>query len=402
MVTASNIGGPAVIDGDGKANLVARITSTTRAILWQLSHGRSGRIAGVKAIDRIRFAAWVCLLSGFSLFGQLAACQSLASADEPQATGLYHQIVTAYLNGKWDEVDRGLLAPPEQLASLNARELEDIAYIRAALAECHPPWWNLCKKGQKVLFRPVVWSKTLSVTYVPDGQRGVQVQYHNADVTFTATWPAAEMDSPARFEHGFTKGEINAVEVWAMLGTARVWSQTSGRMLAGLGEKEKLRMMRREDFRSNLTALYYGSPKSRRWSMLVDLLTWTDKEYADTPVAGSRKAVGAMFLAELLANTANYLSLPLPNRLESDEAEKILAAHYRKRIERQGWTLAEDRSLREAIKRFAAVNDANVYQTEKATLANKLTVSVDSAADTPLRAKRDAWLKARFDEAQRR
>ncbi|HEV2971035.1 MAG TPA: hypothetical protein VGY55_13765 [Pirellulales bacterium] len=335
-------------------------------------------------------------------FGHFAPLQPFACADEPQATGLYQQIVEDYLGGKWDDVERRLLAPPEKLTSLNAHELEDIAYIRLALAECHPPWWNLCKKGQKVQFRPVVWGKTLSVTYVPDGQRGVQAQYHNADVSFTATWPAAEIDSPAPFEHGFTKGEINAVEVWAMLGTARVWSQTSGRMIAGLGGKEMLRMTRREDFRSNLTALYYGSPKSRRWSLLVDLLTWSDKEYADTPVAGSRKAVGAMFLAEVLANTASYPSLPLPHRLEPDEAEGTLAAHYRRRIERQGWTLAEDRSLREAIRRFAAANDTNVYQTEKVTLANKLTVSVAPSADPPLRAKRDAWLKDRFDEAERK
>jgi hypothetical protein len=53
--------------------------------------------------------------------------------------------------------------------------------------------------------------------------------------------------------------------------------------------------------------------KSRRWSLLVDLLTWTDKEYADLPVAGSRKAIGEMFLGEALANPAQYPSLPLPN-----------------------------------------------------------------------------------------
>lgn len=335
-------------------------------------------------------------------FGPLAACPPDADADEPQAAGLYQQIVDAYLDGKWDEVELGLLAPPEKLAALNARELEDIAYIRLAREECHPPWWNLCKGGQKVQFRPVVWGKTLNVTYVPDGQRGVQAQYHNADVSFTATWPATEMDSPAPFEHGFTKGELNTVEVWAMLGTARVWSQTSGRMLAGLGEKEKLRMTRREDFRSNLTALYYGSSKSRRWSLLVDLLSWTDKKYADLPVAGSRKAVGAMFLAEVLADPAKYRSLPLPNSLESEEAERTLAAHYRNRIDHQGWTLAEDRSLRDAIKRFAAANDANVYQTEKVVLANKLSIAVDPASDPPLRAKRDAWLKACFDEVKKK
>jgi hypothetical protein len=321
------------------------------------------------------------------------------AAAESDAGDVYRQIVQAYLDGKWDELDLALLAAADRLAALPATQQDDVAYIRAAREECHPPWWNLCKAGNKVSFRPNVWGTTLNVSYVPDGQRGVQAQYHNADAAFTVTWPAAEMDNPTVFERGFTKAEANATEVWSSLGTARVWSQTSGRMLAGMGEKEKLRMSRRQDFRSNLTALYYGSPKSRRWSLLVDLLTWSEKEYADLPVAGSRKAVGAMFLAEVLATPAKYPSLPLPKSLDAVGAEETLARHYRRVIDRQSWTLAEDRSLREAIKKLAAANDANVYQTERVTLANKLGVSVDPAAEGPLREKRDAWLKERFDAA---
>src|SRR5262249_26713453 len=163
--------------------------------------------------------------------------------------------------------------------------------IRKARDECRPLWWQQCKEGKQFAFHPVIWGKSLNVTYVPDGQRGVQAQYHNSDVSFTATWPADEMDNPAPFEHGFTKADTNAAEVGAMLGTARVWAQVSGRALAAQNAKEKLRSTRREDFRSNLTALYYSSPKARRWALLVDLLTWKEKKYADLPVAGCRKAV---------------------------------------------------------------------------------------------------------------
>ena len=321
------------------------------------------------------------------------------AATEPPDKDAHGRIVAAYLDGKWDELDLALLTAADRIAALPAAQQDDVACIRAAREECHPPWWNLCKAGNKVAFRPNVWGKTLNVTYVPDGQRGVQAQYHNADASFTVTWPAADMDNLAIFDHSFTKADANATEVWTSLGTARVWSQTSGRMLAGMGEKEKLKMSRRQDFRSNLTALYYGSPKSRRWSLLVDLLTWSEKEYADLPIAGSRKAIGAMFLAEVLTDPAKYPSLPLPETLEADGAEEKLARHYRHVIDRQGWTLAEDRSLRAALKKLGAANDANVYQTEKVTLANKLAVSVDPAADAPLREKRDAWLKERFDAA---
>jgi hypothetical protein len=338
------------------------------------------------------FAVWN--LAAFYIPSVTPNC---GTAAEPPGNDAYHRIVGAYLDGKWDELDLALLAAADRIAALPAMQQDDVAYIRAAREECHPPWWNLCKAGNKIAFRPNVWGKTLSVTYVPDGQRGVQAQYHNADAAFTVTWPAAEMDNLTVFDRGFTKADANAAEVWTSLGTARVWSQTSGRLLAGMGEKEKLRMSRRQDFRSNLTALYYGSPKSRRWSLLVDLLTWSEKEYAELPVAGSRKAIGAMFLAEVLVNPAKYPSLPLPKSLDAVGAEETLARHYRRVIDRQSWTLAEDRSLREAIKKLAAANDANVYQTERVTLANKLAVSVDPAADGPLSEKRDAWLKERFD-----
>ncbi len=344
-----------------------------------------------------RFAIWRFVACVLLCVGAIRA-----DAAEPQEGDIYRRIVQAYLDGKWDELDLVLLAAADRIAPLPAAQQDDVAYIRAAREECHPPWWNLCKAGNKVAFRPNVWGKTLNVTYVPDGQRGVQVQYHNADAAFTVTWPAAEMDNPAVFDRGFTKAEANAAEVWTSLGTARVWSQTSGRLLAGMGEKEKLSMARRQDFRSNLTALYYGSPKSRRWSLLVDLLTWSEKEYADLPVAGSRKAIGAMFLAEVLASPAKYPSLPLPKSLDAVGAEETLARHYRHVTDRQSWTLAEDRSLREAIKKLAAANDANVYQTERVTLANKLAVAVDLATDGPLREKREMWLKQRFDAAEKK
>ena len=130
---------------------------------------------------------------------------------------------------------------------------------------------------------------------------------------------------------------------------------------------------------------------------MVDLLTWSEKEYADLPVAGSRKAIGAMFFVEVLGNLAKYPSLPLPQLLDVIGAEETLARHYRHIIDRQGWTLTEDRLLRETLKKLAVANDASVYQTERVTLANKLAVSVDPAADGPLREKRDTWLKERFD-----
>src|SRR5436305_918341 len=142
-----------------------------------------------------------------AVIGTAACAISHAAADEPAGELLYRRIVEAYLDGKWDEVESGLLSPAEKLAAFDARQQDDLAAIRQARDECHPSWWHLCKQGQKVQFRPTIWGKTINVTFVPDGPRGVQAQYHNSEVSFTATWPAMEMDDPAPFEHGFTKAD---------------------------------------------------------------------------------------------------------------------------------------------------------------------------------------------------
>lgn len=69
----------------------------------------------------------------------------------------------------------------------------------------------------------------------------------------------------------------------------------------------------------------------------------------------------------------------MPKTRAADGAEEKLAEHFRGRPEKQGWSVAEDRALREAIKAFAAANDASVYQTGKVTLANRLAISLEPA-----------------------
>ena len=317
-------------------------------------------------------------------------------ADEP--ADAYARICQEYLDGKWDAVDTDLRTVKKPVG-LSSAQQADLTYIRQTLAECRPAWWAQTKAGQKCAIRPVVWGTPLGLTYDPAGQGGVQVQFSGNTSVLTVSWPAKEMDNPNQAEHGFTKGELNNLGVWATLGMAKVWSQTPAQALVGMSEADKTRLLRCQDFRGNVTGLYYGIPRARRWGEFLYLLSWLEK-YAKMPTVYSRKAAGAMFLAEVVANPAKYPSLPLPKTLEGENAEEKLAEYYRKMIEKKGWTVAEDRALRDVLKKFAAANDLSVYQTESVTLPNKLVVALDPAADVSLRPKRDAWLKARFDEAR--
>ena len=157
-------------------------------------------------------------------------------------------------------------------------------------------------------------------------------------------------------------------------------------------------MLRYQDFRGNVTALYYGTPKSRRWGEFLYLLAW-NKKYAQMQNVNARKAAGAMFLAEVLSEPSKYPSLPLPKSAPAENTEEKLAEHYRNWIEKHSWTVAEDLAMRKAIHAFALANDEGVLRSQQVALPNRLKVSLDPAADAAFRADRDSWLKARVEKA---
>lgn len=330
-------------------------------------------------------------------------CATALAADSPKSNGansgdLYQRISQDYLDGKWEELEKELGVSSKEIEALSAAQQADVAYIRKVFTECRQPWWKQCKKGKKVEIRPSVWGHSLRFWFDPAGTGGVQLTTSGPVKVLAVSWTLADMDNPEHAEHGFSKGDLCNLGVWSTIGVGSVWSQTSAQALINSNEADKLRLSRYQDFRGNVTALYYGTPKTRRWGVFLYLLSWMEK-YNQMPTVGSRKAAGAMILAELLTNTANYPSIPLPSELPAEGAEAILAEHVRNKIEKHGWTIAEDKSLRDAIKAFAAANETGVLTTQKVTLPNKLQVSLDPEADKRLNAKRDAWFKSQFDKA---
>ncbi|MGA2058865.1 MAG: hypothetical protein ABSG67_00180 [Thermoguttaceae bacterium] len=321
-----------------------------------------------------------------------------AKSEGAKSNDLYARISQAYLDGNWDELEKVLGDSSKEIEALSSAQQADAAYVRGALAQCKPSWWNQCKKAKKVEIRPVVWGHSLKLWYDPAGKEGVEMKSAGAAKALTVSWQAADMDNPEHAEHGYSKGDLCNLGAWNTIGIAMVWSQTSAQALANRSGADKLRLDRYQEFRGHLAGLYYGTPRARRWGLFLYLLSWLDK-YSEMPTVGSRKAAGAMFLAEILANPAKYPSIPLPGALSEDGAEEKLAEHVRNKIEKHSWTIAEDKALREAIKSFAAANETGVLQAQKATLPNKLSVSLDLEADKPLRPKRDAWLKSQFDKA---
>jgi hypothetical protein len=342
------------------------------------------------AAPLLRTTAWAAARQGRS---------NADSKDDPQSAGPFQRLCKAYLDGTWTDLEKDLQAGKEP-PGLTAEQRLELAAMRSALAEGRPAWWQSCKAGLGGQIHPVVWGRKLDMAYDPKGKQSVQMTFTGNRISLAVAWPPAEMDNGENTGHGFSKGDLNDLSIWCIMGTALTWTQVSPQSLGSLGEKEKSGLLRFQDFRAEVTGLYYSTPKARRWGEILYLLAWKEM-YAAMPIVNARKANGAMFLVEVLTDPAKYPSLPAPADAPAENTEEKLAEQYRDWIQKHGWTVAEDMALRKAIQGFAAANDdATLLRTKQlVTLPNKLKISLDPAEDESLRPLRDAWLKKQLDKA---
>jgi hypothetical protein len=340
----------------------------------------------------VSFLASLCLLTS-------------ARAAEPggDAGDLYSRITDTYMTDKFDDLKGALTKATGRLKDFTAEQKTDILYVRRALAQCRPKWWHECKAGKKTRIRQAILGKTATIIYDPDGKGGMRLQGGLGGIAVTTSWDRRTMDSTDKGMYGYLKGDMVCGSIWGNLTMGNIWSGMSLQKLAKMDDREKLRMNRYMSFRSNLAALYYGTPSARRYSMHIFFAAFFYDRWGKGPVTGTRRAVCAMIMCEILKDPTRYPSLKLPGKLKADKAEEKLGQHYKFAIKRKAtWTIAEDRRLREAIKSFAttAGADKNVRQTEKVTLPNKLVFAIDVKVDEAIRAKRDAWIKKQFDKAK--
>jgi hypothetical protein len=323
----------------------------------------------------------------------LLACRCFG-ADAQPSSPLHDQIVQEYLDGNADQAESDLASLGKRpVASKSGGEPDDLDSIRHALAECHPTWWTQVKAGKKLVFRPMVFGKSLPVTYDPAGKVGIQLNYLNNNASVTVTWPADEMDSPAKAEHGFTKGELNDLFIWQNLSTAFSWTTIPLRSQMNMTEDAKQLFSRYLEFRANVGGDYYTLPRARRWAIWLQCAAYLN-EYAKMQGVMSRKAVAAMVIAEIVGHRERYPSIQIPGGMPEDGIEAAIADQLRHWLEKHPLTLAEDRALRDAVKAFAAANTDSVRVSGIVKLPNGLTADLDPEKDKDLSPKRDAWLAA--------
>jgi len=327
----------------------------------------------------------------------------LAAAPAGAAEGgdLYARISDAYMMGETGKLSAALTEAAGSMGSFSDSQKADILYVRQALAECRPAWWDKCKtaRGRVSIVQPLL-GKTVRAYYDPARKPGMGIKTRRGRTYVTAGWKPADMDSRDEGRYGYRKGEVTERSIWDTLAAGQVYSAVTMQVVAKMTGRQKLQLERAIAFRGNLVAIYHALPPARRYAIHTYMASFYYDKWGKDPMAAPRRAACGLVLCEVLANRASYPSLKLPPRLPAANAEAALGQHYKLTVKLNAtWTISEDRLLREAIKRFAAANDTSVSQTGKVALPNGLPAAIDPKVDNTLRPKRDAWIKQQFDKA---
>jgi hypothetical protein len=324
------------------------------------------------------------LLVGFAAWPILAAEPSTLSEN-------YDKLVSEYMAGKWDDLQIDLKASSTQPSTFTTAQKADIDYIRQTLLECHPLWWVRCKAGKRTQVKASIFGISVTGLYDPLQKEGMRVRFSQDSTDVTLGWAASDMDNPAQAEHGFTKGELNAASIWSSLGMTAGYSQVPFQSLINLSDADKAKLTCELDFRGGLAAAYDGNPRTRRWWFFL-AMHYYRPPYQKSPFLMSRKALGAMFAEEVVAHRAKYPSIELPDSVDAEDAEAKVTAAVHDWIERHDWTLAEDKSIRDATKAFALANQSVMRTGGPVQLPSGLQISLDPQKDGELRLKRDQWV----------
>jgi hypothetical protein len=304
---------------------------------------------------------------------------------------LYTEVVKNYMEGRWEALEKTLKEKVRELGQLSTEEQAAVATIRLALREGRQDWWATTKAGTKGQIMPVIWGRKIPVQFDPRVKYGSDIKMKNGLMMLIAGWAGADMDSTEPTPQGFTKGDAACLTAWSNLGTVDSWSQLRG---GNQGQKERYL-----EFRGKVTGMAYGTPGARRYGMWSCLSSFTE-ENPKSATRMSRRAIGTMFMEEVLTHPEAFPSITLPATLAAENAEGTLGLALAAVVAKQPWTFAEDTLIRTAVKQLAATNGVKANSTGILTLPNKLTMALDPRADEELAVERSRWIKEQFDKVK--
>ncbi len=337
------------------------------------------------------------------------AAASLAPAAEDaadEAAEAYEAAVTAYMDGAWSELPDALREALRCRTRMTPKQRADLAYVRSMLPGFRPAWWKSCKSTSSERIRARIWNRNIVASYVPADAPGMNAQVRpGGRMAITVSWNPSLVDSTTpqggrlANRHDLTRGDIGEVIVWRQLGYSYMAASLPGKTLLSLYNENQHLYQHLQMFFANLTSMYHCSPKARRTAMLLYAGTLTRPDSASEAYVRSVRALASLMTAVVLAEPKAWPSVKLPMTVPGKQTEKRVGTALLNDVD-PGWTLAEDRALREVLMAFFRTNAQGAFRSRgRLILPNRHVFMLMEPDDREHQAKRDAWVKARLTDA---
>ena len=345
-----------------------------------------------------------------------AGAQSAASGDEAKADtqAIYDDVVDQYMHSNWGEFQTSMKSLVKHSRHLTAEQRSEIGYMRRALKDFRPKWWDNTKSSKNISFDAEIWGKAIKANYMPSEVTGmefpVDIDERTGRFRTIVTWQPHKVDSTKPLldrwgdssslhqAHQLTEGDLAEAIVWHELGHNYVTQGLPATQVIKLYQDYRLLFSALQEFYADMTALYHCSPQGRKTTMLLRTteLRWND---VNDPHVRAAHGIAAWVLAHVLSDVEKWPSFRLPDKVPQKDVEQTTMLYMYKNID-PGYTLAEDRALRDMVGRFIRTKGADILRKKGAfKLPNGLEFKIMTAEDRANQTKRDAWIKEHLEKA---
>jgi hypothetical protein len=334
---------------------------------------------------------------------RLAKKTAKARAD---AQAAYEKIVDAHMHARCGELRELLRGSGRHSRYMSRQQRVDVLYIRKAFGQYRPSWWPKTKSSGNVTFTARIWNRDFKANYVPSGAIGVQgvVGVRNGQLLVVVSWRPHLVDSPKAAKgdlaklHKLTEGDIGEAIIWHELGHNYITRFLKPNEVIQLYMDYNVLFHQLQEFYADMTSIYHCSPPARKACMMIRLDALEANHLTDPHVRASN-AVGALILAHVLAEPKQWPSFHLPGKVPEKDVERNTIIYLYEHLDPK-YSLDEDRRLREMVWKFIMQRGESVLRMKGAVpLPNKLAFKLMPAEDREQQARRDAWVKARLEEA---
>jgi len=356
-------------------------------------------------------AAGLFFLSAGAADGKDKAAETNKATDADKATveakECYEKIVDCYMHSKWPELVKTVRSAGKHHRFLTPQRRKDIVYIRKTANKYRPSWWKYTKSSKNASFKAKIWGRTFTANYVPSETLGVQaaVGIRRGRIIVIVSWKPGLVDNPKPAGgklaeiHGMTKGDIGEVIVWHELGHNYITEFLPLKHIITLYNDYYLLFSHLQEFYADITSIYHCSPHARLAAMMLRLDEFRDYSEGECHTRAGH-AIGSLILSHVLSRPEDlkrtWPSIHLPPKVPDKEVELKTLIYMYEHIDPK-WTLAEDRQLREFIRKFIMSQGEKVLRRGgELKLPGRLSFKLMVAEDRDWQQKRDQWVREKL------